>query len=84
MLLPGWDLRHVDFAQPGPRPAAKEPNVVGNLVQADGNGLELAAGFNDAVQRGLGLEVISGFPDGYAGHFRQPSAGAAGRFGMGC
>jgi hypothetical protein len=48
----------------GTRAGAHQPQVVGDLRERDGNGLERARRFDEAVTRGLRLERIGGRGDG--------------------
>ena len=76
-------LRQSDLPQSRPRPRGDEPDVVGDLVQADGDGFEHSAGLNQRVQRGLGLEVVGRFLDQHSGSLRDGLAGPGGEFHMG-
>ena len=60
-------LRQVDLPQSGPGSRGDEPDVVGDLMQADGDGLQLAAGLHQSVQSSLRLEVVGRFLDKHAG-----------------
>ncbi len=56
----GLHLGEGDLGVGGPRAAAEEAYVVGDLHEAHGDGLERAAGEDGAVHRALGLEVVLG------------------------
>ena len=72
-------LRQGDFAQAGAGAGGDKTDVVGYFVQADGNGLQLTAGLDQGIQRGLSLEVIARFADFYPGCLGHEGAGAGGK-----
>src|SRR6202012_1597619 len=60
----------MDLADAAAGAGGQHPDVVGDLHQADGNGLEGAVGFHDGVVGGEGFEFIGGGYKGEAGQFR--------------
>ena len=58
------ELGQEDLREPGARPGAEETKVVGDLRQADGDGLERAGGLDEPVAGGLALERIRRRGDG--------------------
>src|SRR5205807_3261896 len=52
-------LRQVQLADARARTASHQPDVGGDLPEADGDGLERAVGGNQCVERGLGMEVVA-------------------------
>ena len=77
------ELRQEDLGKPRPRPRPEEAQVVCDLGERDGDGLERAGGLDEAVARGLRLERVGRRVDREAGLCREPRANALGELGMG-
>ena len=56
--LPFWSSGRRDLGEPRARARAHEADVVRDLRQRDGDGLERAGGLDQGVARGLRLERI--------------------------
>ena len=57
----------LQFADAATRAGTEQADVVGDFDQADGDGLECAAGFDDGIARGLRFEMVGGFAQFEAG-----------------
>ena len=76
-------LGQEDLAETGARPRAHQPEVVGDLRQRDGNGLERARQLDQRIARALSLEGVGGRLDRQAGLSRRATADARGELRMG-
>ena len=77
--LPFWSSGQEDLGEAGARAGAHEAEVVGDLRQRDGDGLQRARGLDERVARGLRLERIGGREDRQAGVGRERARGRARR-----
>ena len=76
------DLRQQNLANACPRPRAQPSDIVADLHQADGNGLQCPAGSYDVVQRTLSLEVVGCLANGDSKHSGQPIADTSRKLGV--
>ena len=62
-------LRQLQLAETATRAGAEEANVLCNLEERGGEGVELAVGFDNGIVGGEGLELVGGGDEFVAGHF---------------
>ena len=81
---PGLEVLEVDLGQAGRRAAAHPAQVVADLHQPDGVGLERAAELDQGVLGALGLEVVRGLGERLAGVVVEVADGLLRRTPAGC
>ena len=80
---PGLVFRQLEFSQARARAGAQETDVVGDLHQRDGHGVEGARGFDDGVVGGQGLELVLGADERVPGHGGDLGGEGLGEIGVG-
>ena len=83
MEEPGWVAGQFELADAAAGAGTEEADVVGDLDEADGDGLERAAGFDGGVAGGLGFEMVFGFAEFEAGIAGDGFDGFAGEVDVG-
>ena len=74
--------RHNNFTDAAARPRSHPTNIVRDLHETDGDGLQRAAGLDERILSGLGLEMVVRFLEGAPGLFGQQRNHARRKFGM--
>ncbi len=73
----------MQFTEAAARPAGQEANIVGDLEQRNGRGLERSAGGDRLLLTGLGGKVILGFAQRQPGRLGQPGNHPLGKLRVG-